>query len=398
MCFDPSQGIPIPQILDRRAVTGRGAEFFVCPGRGVPIVEWSQELFNHKGYVCPKLGAYSLAVAARSLDSEVMGRASSGGVMTDIAGYLMERGLVDGVTSVRFQYDVPGQGPRTQPYISRTRADLLAAQGSKYCPTSTNLLVRDCREAGGRYLFLGTPCQVAAIRQACRVDPVLREVFPYTMANFCGGYRDFRYLDGILRYSGVAPSEVVSFRFRGGGWPGSMRAETVDGRVVGKSYPNFTSDAVVNKQRRCTLCVDGTGLLADFACGDAWIDRLRSEGHPWSIILARSQFAHEIVDDMIRIGRLATEPISQDDVLYSQRRNLDSKIDRQKKRRYLFGLLGMACPEFDVILPDGNTSLWRELKIVLLKSRIALALRVGWKYTRVGRAMINVAKKVLRRD
>jgi coenzyme F420 hydrogenase subunit beta len=396
MCLDPRQGIPVPRVLDERRVTGSGIEFSVCPGRGVPIEEISRGLFGQGVGSCLGLGRYRLAVAARTIDREIMEKASSGGVMTAIALLLLEDNLIDGATTVRFE--MGSNGPRTQPYIARNRDDIIAAQGSKYCPTSTNLLVRSCQKEGGRYLFIGTPCQVAALRLAVREDPSLRRTFPYTMASFCGGYRDFRYLDGILRNCSIRPSEVVSFRFRGGGWPGAMRAETIDGRVVSQSYPNYTSDAIVNKQRRCTLCVDGTGLLADFACGDAWIDRLRREGNGWSIILARSEFACDTVRRMIDTGRLVQHEISQEDVLYSQRRNLDSKINRQKKRRLLLGFLGTSCPEFDVELPEGNTSLWRELKIFLLKTRPMLAFRFGWKYTAVGKVMVRVAKRLLRRS
>jgi len=397
MRFDRRHGIPVPEILDKRAVTGAGIEFSVCPGRGVPIEQLSSSLFGRAVRSSTKLGRYRFAVAAHTADHEIMMKASSGGVMTDIALFLLEQRLIDGATSVRFEFVQDSGGPRTQPYIARNRQDLIAAQGSKYCPTSTNLLVRRCHREGGRYLFTGTPCQVAALRLAIREDPSLRGTFPYTMAHFCGGYRDFRYLDGILRYSGIPPSEVVSFRFRGGGWPGSMRAETADGRAVSCSYPNFTSTALVNKQRRCTLCVDGTGLLADFACGDAWLDRLRSEGNGWSIILARSEFACDIVKRMIQTGRLIQHPISEEDVLYSQRKNLNSKIDRQKKRRRLFGFLRIPCPHFDVELPDGNTSFWRELRIVVLKTWIMMAVRFGWKYTSVGRTLVKIARRVLRR-
>ena len=53
--------------------------------------------------------------------------------------------------------------------------------------------------------------------------------------------------------------------------------------------------------------------------------------------------------------------------------------------------------DYDVPLPEASTSLWSELKIVVLKSRPMLALRVGWKYTWWGKRIRQVGKSVLRR-
>jgi len=219
------------------------------------------------------------------------------------------------------------------------------------------------------------------------------------MGNFCGGYRDFRYLDGMLQFSKVRPSDVVSFRFRGGGWPGSMRAKTQDGRVVSQPYPHYRSRAFVNKQRRCSLCIDGTALLADFACGDAWMDRFANTRHGWSIILARSAFARVILQEMIACERLASQEVSRDEILYSQRFNLDSKINRQKKRRAVYRFLGLACPEFDVPLPRGRTSYHKELKILLLKSAFVargLLAVIRSRCLAAGKSIVECVKRPFR--
>ena len=237
MVVDARRGIAVPTISAGRSGCGNGAEFSVCPGRGVPVERMSRELFGEDSPSSPELGRYRLALAAHTTDKGLLENSSSGAVMPAIALFLLEKGLIDGATCVRFE---PGpEGPITVPFIARTRDDFIAAQGSKYCPTSTNLLVRTCRDEGGRYLFIGTPCQVGALRLAIQEDSSLKDTFPYTMGNFCGGYRDFRYLNGMLKSCGVEPTEVVSFRFRGGGWPGAMRAETRDGRVVTQPYPHF---------------------------------------------------------------------------------------------------------------------------------------------------------------
>jgi coenzyme F420 hydrogenase subunit beta len=381
MHLDEKRGLFIPR-RSGRTLGGTGREFAVCPGKGIPLEAMSAARFGADLPTSPELGRYRRAWACHTADEEILARASSGGVMTHIACRLLESGVIDGVTVAKF---VQGPlGPRTISVVARSRAELLDAQGSKYCPTTTNLLMRECRRAGGRYLFLGTPCQVAALHLAMREDDGLAAVFPLTMANFCGGYKDFRYLDGMIAASGLRASEASNFRFRGGGWPGSMLVACADGREASQPYPNYRSTALVSKQRRCTLCVDGTGLLADFACGDAWLERFEPGTPGWSIVLARSAAAVDIVESMRRDGLLHTEPVSHDEILHSQRFNLRSKISRQRTRMKAFRLLGIPCPVYDVDLPPGVTSLWQEFRVLALKTWPMLYLRVRFRETTMG--------------
>jgi len=372
MALDEKQGIFVPEFIDRSKVSGRGVEFAVCPGKGLAINEISRGLYDSATYNIFELGRYRQALVARTTNPLILENASSGGVMTRIAYYLLEKGLVQGVTSVRFIYG--SAGPRTEPFIARSLEDLISAQGSKYCPTTTNQLVRQCKQAGGRYLFVGTPCQVGALRLAMKEDKSLLEVFPYTMANFCGGYRDFRNLNEILRVRGVDPAKVTFFRFRGGGQPGSMLARTNEGQIVSEPYPSYVYYRVAPKQKRCWYCVDATGELADFACGDAWIKRFLQDEYPWSIILARSEFSVRIINEMVSEELMKTEPVSAEEIIDSQRSNITSKKYRQYERVRVSRLLGITMPWWDVELPRGKSSYLRELRVLLGKTRLGLWL------------------------
>lgn len=380
MVLDERKGIFVPEILDD-AVSGTGPEYEVCPGKGAPIVQMEKELFGDADHYRMELGWYRGIVACHSGNPQILERASSGGVMTDIARFLIERGYVDGVTVSRFTYG--RMGPRTASFVARDLDGLLAGQGSKYCPTTTNELVAACAKSGKRYLFLGTPCQVLALRLAQTQKPELRETFPLTMANFCGGYRDFRDLDDLLERNGLDPREVARFRFRGGGQPGSMLAADSRGNTVCVPYPTYGRGSLLPKAKRCVFCVDGTGLLADFACGDAWVDRFASkDGFPWSIVMLRSKAAGDIFGQIVEDGRLTVESISEDEVLYSQRHNLDSKITRQRRRMALHRLFGISMPAWDMPLPHGGswsneirTMLGKHQRTLLYRFRYRLGLR-----------------------
>ena len=374
MVYDQASGVFLPQIVDSQRLSGSGCEFDVCPGRGLAINEMARQLYSSTDHNSFELGLYRIGVAAHTANPQILKNASSGGVMTEIARYLIESKLVEGATASRFVYGP--SGPKTESFIARSLDELLSAQGSKYCPTTTNQLVRECVQAGKRYFFIGTPCQVGALRLAMKKDPSLVEIFPYTMSNFCGGYRDFRCLNEIISSYGIRPANVKFFRFRGGGQPGSMLVETDQGRDFSAPYPDYGERSTIPKLRRCWYCIDATGELADFACGDAWIPRLMEDEYPWSIILGRSAFAEKTIREMAEAGLLTLTAISSEEICASQKSNLNSKKLRQYKRMRISRLLGIAVPSWDVELPRAGGNYFHEILILFGKTSIGQKLRV----------------------
>ncbi len=367
MVLDHKSGTFRPEVLDDAALRPDSPGFRVCPGKGLALRHMAETLYQDAPCDGGVLGHYCLAVAARATDPRIRERATSGGVMTAIAHYLLTSSQVSGVTANRFVYGPPG--PRTESYIAYHLEDLLDAQGSKYCPTRTNTLVAACRASGKPHLFMGTPCQIGALRLAMQEDPFLAAVFPCTLTHFCGGYRDFRHLDAMIRYDGMEPAQVTCFRFRGDGQPGSMKISTSDGRTVTADYPQYLGRCPLPKQKRCTYCVDATGELADIACGDAWIDRFLRTGTSWSIVLARSRTAARVIQQMTREGLIETRDVSEQEILQSQHKNIESKRTRQYKRLRLSHVLGIVTPAWDVALDPRGGSYVQELRIMAGKTR-----------------------------
>jgi hypothetical protein len=155
-----------------------------------------------------------------------------------------------------------------------------------------------------------------------------------------------------------------------------MLATDSRGRALSAPYPAYSRGCLLPKAKRCVFCVDGSGLLADFACGDAWLDRFANkDGFPWSIVMLRSRAAQEIFEQMVAEARLVAEPVSEQEVLHSQRHNLDSKITRQRRRRILHRLFGTAMPVWDMPLPRGGGAWLSEIRTVLGKHKRALLYR-----------------------
>ncbi|WP_126245704.1 Coenzyme F420 hydrogenase/dehydrogenase, beta subunit C-terminal domain [Chitinophaga rhizosphaerae] len=364
----------VPALPDRNRDNALEQQLLsICPGKGYQIVQMGKENFPNSGYSF-ELGRYAEAWAVHSTRQEILEKASSGGIMTELAIYMLENGIVDGVTATRFTYGEI-EGPLVEMYIARNLPELMQSQGSKYAPTSINMLVDSCRKSGGKYFFVGLPCQVAALNLMMRLDPALREIFPYTMANFCGGYKDYSSLRYLVRKEGIIPADVRHFQFRGEGQPGYMIIRNKDNQEVKRKYPEYLRDCPIPKEKRCVYCVDATGELADFSCGDAWLEKYRQTDKPWSIILLRSPRAQQLFGQIKGKGNILYEPVTEEEVIRSQRLNITSKKFRQYKRMFVSRMAGIRIPKWDLSLPRAG-SYFHEIYVLLNKKRKSFQL---WK-------------------
>jgi len=347
----------------------------ICPGKGYPIVSMAKEMFKDVEYEDIELGRWKKAVVAHSTDEKILENASSGGVMTAIAKYLLEEKLVDGVITTKFAYGA--NGPRPKTFIATTWEKLVEAQGSKYIPVPVFEILDEVYAFDGRLLFIGTPCQIAALRLLQKKDPILNEKIYLTVGNFCGGYRDLKETDKIIRRSGFNKEKIKFFRYRGGGQPGSMLMIDSDNRKRELAYPGYARMTGVIKSLRCRLCVDATAELADFSCGDAWIPKYLKTNQAWSIIMARSNKAVEILKAMEISQALIQENISVKEIKKSQEGNLISKKVRQESRMKLYKLLGYSVPIFDGGYYKDRKGILFELKVYFSHSVFAFLEQLG---------------------
>lgn len=335
-----------------------------CPAKGYDMKKLGNKLFGDTNYRY-EIGYYRRLRLAHSNDQNILKNASSGGVMTQIALYLLDSKMVDGVISNRFTYK--NNLVRTETFIASSIDELTTGQGSKYCPTST-LSILPKLEKGKKYLLIGTPCQIAGFRMYANKDTGIKEQIPFTIANFCGGYRDFRELDYFVR--DVAHiKDVDIFRHRGGGQPGSMRIIGKNGEVFEYPYPKYARLSPYIKNERCTLCMDATGELADFSCGDAWLEKIDTTA-PWSIIVVRSETAENILGQIEKQGLMAfRDDVTEDELIYSQKSNITSKKYRQYKRLIVRKLLLLRNPLWNDKFSIRTGSFFGELKIIVSKAK-----------------------------
>lgn len=252
-------------------------------------------------------------------DRETRYKGSSGGGLSALAMYLLDSGKVDGVLHIVPSTSASSPFANT-PQISRTKDDVLRGAGSRYAPASPLEALDTCFREPGVFAFIGKPCDVAALRALARRRPEVASKFPYLLSFMCAGTPGLRGSEAVVRAMGLEPDKVVRFRYRGNGWPGKARAETVDGGSAEMDYDSSWGN-ILNRhlQFRCKICPDGTGEFADITCADAWYGD--EKGYPTfeesdgrSLVLSRTQKGVELVDEAVNAGYLAVTELAVGDI------------------------------------------------------------------------------------
>jgi coenzyme F420 hydrogenase subunit beta len=228
--------------------------------------------------------------------------------LTALAVTALETGLVDGIVHVAADPDRP---TRNVTVISRDRASVLAAAGSRYAPSSPLDRLGEMLGSGERYLFIGKPCDVSALSALAERDDRVAQTFPYRLSFFCGGIPSFAGTGRILTAMGLAGRKLTSFRYRGNGWPGLTEARTDDGQVETMRYADSWGRHLSPEvQYRCKICPDAVGGAADLAAADAWYGG--ESGYPTfeeqdgrSLVITRTSAGQELLALAVDAGAIA---------------------------------------------------------------------------------------------
>lgn len=336
-------------------------EYSICPGKGYDIEKMSEALFPDYEHSNIEIGKYIDFSAIQYNEPKYLENASSGAIMTGFANYCLTNNIVNGVIVTKFKYTVNGPVPIS--YIAQTEDEILESQGSKYMPVPILDILPEIRKFKGKLAFIGTPCQIAALRLLQEKDSELNKVI-ITIGNFCGGFRDFRESRRLFKLFNIDEKSISFFRFRGEGQPGSMLIKDSKKQIKLK-YPEYARLTGYTKYKRCRLCVDATAELADLSCGDAWLPRFKNTGNNWSIIVTRSKKVHSLIEEMREKKLVTTEKITLEELKNSQKDNLTSKKIRQNSRMALYKLANKKVPYFYGGYHKNKISLLIELKITL---------------------------------
>lgn len=313
----------------------------VCPG-----FENDHTEINRRPGILPAMTEYCGPVMeiweGHATDREIRFAGSSGGLITALALYCVEKEGMHGVLHVGMDEK---DATRNRTKLSRTRADLLENTGSRYAPASACDSLEKIETAPGECVFVGQPSEVTALRKAERLRPGLRKRVGLAMSFFCAGAPSRRGTLALLDRMGVNPREVEEVRYRGLGWPGmfTVKLKGQSRPVAHMTYKESWGFVQGFRPFSTHLCPDGTGEDADIACGDPWYRDIRPDEPGLSLVVVRTETGRRIVREAMNAGYVMLRPAEPWKLLDSQR-NLMAKRGAVGGRIATLKALGCSVP------------------------------------------------------
>ncbi len=335
-------GVYVPEV-DGVSCEECGACVRVCPGPGFGLADLSRQIFSGNAYD-RRTGSYSKCYLGFSTDAALRRRASSGGLVTELLLFALEEGLIDGALVTRMRQDNPLE---SETFIARNQEEILQASGSKYCPVSTNVALKDVLSMNGRYAVVGLPCHIVGIRKFERLNDTLRARIVLRIGLFCKMSISYFGTSFLLQKYGVPERDVTEIRYRGEGWPGKGRVWTKSGAVKEVELMRYY-DARFRSfvPHRCRLCDDYASELADISFGDAWLPESANDSSGTSVVVTRTQFADGLLEKLRRANRAELSQVGVDKIIESQGGMRHKKVDI-KARMDLSRLAGHRLPVCD---------------------------------------------------
>ena len=235
-------------------------------------------------------------------DQKLRFRASSGGILSALALYCLERENMEFVLHTGTDPKKPLSNTTVQ---SRTRNDLLERTGSRYAPSSPCDSLTYIENSENPCVLIGKPCDVAAVSQLRKKTPELNANLGLVLSFFCAGTPTTGATLDLLTKLGIDPGRVNEVRYRGDGWPGNFMV-SYNQREKEEILTYKESWHFLQKYRsfRCHLCPDGLGELADISCGDAWHRYSEQQDMGRSLVLVRSELGKQILHRAMDNGYL----------------------------------------------------------------------------------------------
>ena len=267
----------------------------ICPRNDLQPVELEKQVCSPIKNREDKIGIVRAMYVAKSTNDEVLKRCQDGGVVTTLIIAALEAGSIDGAIISGLDPSVPWF---PQPFMATCPQDVLRYAGTRYTYSPNLLALKECRNAGlKRIAFVGTPCQVLALRRIQQIPlKHLSDIVVLTIGLFCS--ESFTY-DGLM---------IKKIRDEMGINLYDIQKITIKSTMLimlkdGKKRELSLQEAKKYADQKCRSCTDFSAELADISLGGVGL-----EGRTFSII--RTKQGEQFFNHAIEEKRLEIQPFT----------------------------------------------------------------------------------------
>jgi len=346
--FSDRTGKYLPEVTDDPGNTISRQLLQYCSGKGFDFKQQSARIYGIEAHHNVFTGTYRNINIGNCKDEEVRRRSASGGIISSVLIWLLEKGKIDGAVVLGMSEKEPWL---TKPFIATSREEILEAAQSKYIISSVNEILPEMEKFNGRLAYVGLPGQVQSIRLLQQAGHPSVKNIVYILGPFYGNTLHFSSVRSFLRSYGEKDyRKIRKLHFRYGEWPGNMRVEMEGGRII--ELPKFHANYLIpfHIMKNSLLCTDLSNEFTDISGGDAWAPVYEERGKGFSMVLARSEKGQSILDEMTREGILELDPIDENEAIAMHSHGYDLKkrgtFIRMKYRHWL----GKKNPDYGYVM------------------------------------------------
>lgn len=259
-----------------------------------PRYEFSQQalerlVFGRERKAEEEFGVFRRLTVAQAGDDRVREVCQDGGVVSALLIHALKNGIIDGAVVSGLSKETPWL---PVPRLVSSPEEVLECSGTRYTYSPNLLALQEAvKQKKKNIAFVGTPCQIQAIRKVEAV-PLKKysSILKFTVGLMCTESFTYeglmqKHIQGIL---GIDTSNVKKLNIKG-----KILVTTKSDEV--KAIP--LAEAKQYTRKGCLPCIDFSSELADISAGGLGLT-------DWTFSVIRSAKGEEIFNDAVKAGVL----------------------------------------------------------------------------------------------
>ena len=327
----------------------------ICPGVGVKLNCIAKEEFSGADtFYNGKIGYYRKCFTGYSNSYNVRYHSASGGMVTQLLVWMLEKKLIDGAAVTAFSSK---SELLVHSFIATTKEEILFAKSSKYAPVTLNNIIHDIKAREGTFVIVGLPCHIHGLRKYEKIDKKFKDkVFAY-FGLYCSGSKSFYLTEYVLDKYNIDMKGLSYLSYRDEGCLGGMVAKGVDpqSKQSYRFYEDYQKYSHPLRSffvpRRCLFCIDHFAELADISFGDIHVMPYSLDKVGINSLVTRKSGMTELLYEAAGERAISLSDLNEDVLLSSQ-----IAVKQKKQRASTFikidRILGRKVPKYDVKLDD----------------------------------------------
>jgi coenzyme F420 hydrogenase subunit beta len=325
-----------------------------------------------------RVGYYSSIYSGRRVSEDTLLDSSSGGLTSFVATELLKQGHVDGIIHVGKNQS--GENDALFSFVvSYSESEADKHKKSQYYSLSFDAVLKQVRGDGKRYVFVGVPCFIKALRNIALHDEVLAKQISFTLGLVCGHLKSSAFAELLSWQLGVKPEALKAVDFRKKNKSSTVNAyDFMATDHAGNSYSKTSARMfgggwgyATFQLEACDYCDDIFAETADAVFGDAWLPQFNTYWQGTNIVLVRNKVIDSILNTSKISEKIVLENLSLDDLCLSQQGNFRHRREGLVVRLHDDVNDGKAIPRKRVNLDAIKTIAKKRIALVRLRRSMA---------------------------